>query len=932
MSNWIAGAVRTIPGGPAIIFGLAVWFGLVAILASELLSNHVELTKGEVAPYSMKAPREVEFQSNIGTQAVRRGAADAIEPVFRFDASIAESSETELHDALDLLGNLRGFDDVNAMRAYLGVAELGLADQSRGAPRDPGVLAGLLADDTMAYIWLSQDMGDLLTLALLVSQIPGIGVSQYEAAELLLLTENRWQRVRRESLRVTQHAMHNRITEAQVEEAHHAAMLDVSTDLSDLQTSLVRRLSKGFVRPNYLIDEQATEQARLAASESMEPVAVTVEAGETIVRQGELIRPEHLEKLLAVGLIDRRVDMGGLRARAALLLVMVAILVGYLASDRERLSRRAGPLAVLGYILLITVGVAKAVPIESDLKPVVFPIAGATMLVSVLLGPRLAVVTGVIAAFAIGIIESNSFQMAPQLFITGSVGALVARRLNDAYYRSFFVSAVGLSALATGLVFGSWGGSMEMAVALNIVVAALINGILSTIIVVKFAPALGRMIGIATTGQTSVTLGTGSRREEMPELILQDAGQTVPAPSRATAAGTSGHATTIAHEQAAMVSRTSLGSKPEAKPNVRERDAGQASPAAARTTVAGTQGKSTTIAREQASLESPNVPSEESGAIPHAKKRDPDQDMSTVPTHAPSTMPTAVDLDPEFENVSPEYANALLTIVVATLVAHADGAVSTIEQERLEMRIDKLTNLSANEWGRLHANLKWMIAVPPDLGLIARRCEGLNSEQKRLLGRSAIAVAGVDGRINPPEVVAVRKLYRAMSLSDGVFYDDLRQLLTGPATAPAAISPPRQHDRGRPVHEPLHSARPTGSAVVLDPKRLAETKADTQQVAIILGQIFPTDDAEERIDSSDSASAKYEGLDRSYEALVDQLLTRSPWSRGDFTELAGRFGLMADGAVEEVNEWAYKRFGEALVEEDMDRLVVNLEIIEEDAG
>ena len=41
---------------------------------------------------------------------------------------------------------------------------------------------------------------------------------------------------------------------------------------------------------------------------------------------------------------------------------------------------------------------------------------------------------------------------------------------------------------------------------------------------------------------------------------------------------------------------------------------------------------------------------------------------------------------------------------------------------------------------------------------------------------------------------------------------------------------------------------------------------------------------------------------------------------------------MADGAVEEVNEWAYKRFGEALVEEDMDRLVVNLEIIAEDAG
>ena len=915
------------------MFGLAVWFGLVAILGSEPRRNHAALTQGELATYSIKAPRKIQFQSNIRTEAIRREAADSVEPVRRFDESISESSGTELINALNVLESVRSMDGVAAIRASLGVSGLDFAEGLRGtAPGDLSRLAASVVDDSKAFYWLSQAFGDFWTLATLVARTPGIEITRDEAATLLLVSDDTWRQVRLASLRITQSAMSGQLTEAQIEEAHQAAMRQAFEDRGDQQFALVGSLSKGFIRANYVIDELATERARRAASENLEPVVVTIEAGETIVGDGELIRPEHLEKLKAAGLSGGGADRGELRARAALLAGMIAIFVGYLASYPQRRIQNAGPLVLLGLILLVAVGISKALPLENDLKPVFLPFAAGTMLVSVLLGTRLAFVTGVVSAFAISIVESNAFDMAPHLFIMGSVGVLAARQMESQSFRLLAVSSVGLCALATGLILRYWGGDLELEFAMTILAGALINGVLSMVIVVKLTPGVSLMFGVTRSGQTLGTLVPGSRLVGMPESSIPDAGQAIPVPAPASVAGTSGHATTIAHEQAAIVSRTSLGSKPEAKPNVRERDAGQASPAAAPTTVAGTQGKSTTIAREQTSLESPNVPSEESGAIPHAKKRDPDQDMSTVPTHAPSTMPTAVDLDPEFENVSPEYANALLTIVVATLVAHADGAVSTIEQERLEMRIDKLTNLSANEWGRLHANLKWMIAVPPDLGLIARRCEGLNTKQKRLLGRSAIAVAGVDGRINPPEVAAVRNLYRAMGLSDGVFFDDLRELSTGPATAPAAISPPRQHDRGRPVHEPLHSARPTGSAVVLDPKRLAETKADTQQVAIILGQIFPTDDAEERIDSGDSASAKYEGLDRSYEALVDQLLTRSPWSRGDFTELAGRFGLMADGAVEEVNEWAYKRFGEALVEEDMDRLVVNLEIIAEDAG
>ena len=605
--TWIAGAIKTVHNRSLLLFGLAVSLGLIAILASELLLTHSVPIEGEVAAFSIKSPRRVAFRSDVRTEAVRREAAESIEPVFRFDGSIADASETELSNALDLLDNLRGSASVIATLDRIRISGLDLVD----------VLLGTTSD--------------LSALATLVAQTPGIGVSRDEAAELLLLPEDKWQQVRRESLRITNQAMHDQITEAQVEEAHQEAMLDASDDLNERQIALVRSLSRGSVRANYGIDESATEQARLAASQTVEPVIVTIEAGETIVHGGEIVRPEHLEKLEAVGLNDAPVDMRAIRARAGLLVGLTAILVGYLASYRQRRFQEAGPLVLLGLILLVAVGLSKALPIESDLKPVVLPFAAATMLVSVLLGARLAVVMGVVSAFAISVIEGNNFQMAPQLFIAGTVGALAVRRIERTNHVFVAGLAVGLSALATGLLFRSWGGELEGMAALTILTAALINGIVSAVIGVKTAPILGEVFEVTAAPQPAVAPDPHTK-PTTPDAKNRDLDQTDPPPPQATVAGTPGHTTTIAREQASLESPNAPSEKSAAPPNVKKPDPGEAIPLPAPASVAGTQGQSTTIARERASQEPPNVPREEPAAIPHAKKPDPERGRSPAAT------------------------------------------------------------------------------------------------------------------------------------------------------------------------------------------------------------------------------------------------------------------------------------------------------------
>src|SRR5690606_26219616 len=86
------------------------------------------------------------------------------------------------------------------------------------------------------------------------------------------------------------------------------------------------------------------------------------------------------------------------------------------------------------------------------------------------------------------------------------------------------------------------------------------------------------------------------------------------------------------------------------------------------------------------------------------------------------------------DDVSADYAGALLSIVLATYIAHAEGTVSQIERQRLEAQIDRVTNLSATERARLHANLSWMVAVPPKLGQLRRHFDTVGAAQKQEIG------------------------------------------------------------------------------------------------------------------------------------------------------------------------------------------------------
>lgn len=261
------------------------------------------------------------------------------------------------------------------------------------------------------------------------------------------------------------------------------------------------------------------------------------------------------------------------------------------------------------------------------------------------------------------------------------------------------------------------------------------------------------------------------------------------------------------------------------------------------------------------------------------------------------------------EEVSDNYKDLLFTIAMGSFVAHADGDIAARERSALAARVDA-AGLPGAERARLLANLQWMLTIPPDLALFRRRLKDVPESTLREMSQVALAMAAADGVIDPGEINAIEKLFKAIGLATDGIYSDLHALTTG--SEPVTVRPSGNHERDYAIPPPQ---RPD-STVSLDAGRIASVMADTVRVSSVLENIFGDDEPEK--DSEEAAEdpkSEFPGLDAQHAAFLGELLMRPRWEEAEFATLASQFRLMQAGALETLNEWSVDQFGDMIVEE-----------------
>lgn len=299
-------------------------------------------------------------------------------------------------------------------------------------------------------------------------------------------------------------------------------------------------------------------------------------------------------------------------------------------------------------------------------------------------------------------------------------------------------------------------------------------------------------------------------------------------------------------------------------------------------------------------------------------------------------------VDPE----RPAYRTMKAQVEVAVLAAAADGDSSGDEMSRVIAGIRDGKDLSAIERARLIAFAVTIFNNPPKLSRVMKRLAERSDAEREAIADAAIAVASGDQNVRPDEIRFLEKLHKALGLPKERVYSELHRTLP-PADEPVSLSveireagvpipaerpvvAPARVVAPPPVAPPM-AAAPEGVVVPtpalgiqIDAARLARTQRETDAVAELLANIFEEDTTPTTVETPVITAANevaFEGLDGPHTELVELLERKGSIARAEFDQRARAMKLLADGAIERINDWSFDRFEEPLLE-DADEIVM----------
>ncbi|MHB0870338.1 MAG: HD family phosphohydrolase, partial [Chloroflexota bacterium] len=279
------------------------------------------------------------------------------------------------------------------------------------------------------------------------------------------------------------------------------AMARLAALSGDEERGLAAKLVQQFARVNYSPNPAETERLRREAQDAMAPVSKTVEKGEVILREGDVVRATDLEKLEALGLRNPAVDYHAISAAALLALIVAVLLGGYIWVFEPSLLVHEKRLLLVVLVILATTVAAKAVLPGRPYWAYIFPISAVAMLLATLLEAQLALLVTVLLSLLVATVASNSLEVATIGVVGAVLGTLGVRRSERLH--SYFLAGgmVALGSFAVILLFrlmtkeDDWAGLALMGG------LSLVNGLLASSLTVGTFSLLGRMFGITTTMQ-----------------------------------------------------------------------------------------------------------------------------------------------------------------------------------------------------------------------------------------------------------------------------------------------------------------------------------------------------------------------------------------------------------------------------------------------
>lgn len=410
---------------------------------------------GDVAPQNIQAPYPLSYVSEVLTEQARQTAENAIAPVYLpADPIIARGQIEKLHIT---------FNYINTVRAD-------------------------------AYATTQQKLADLQAIE------NGL-IPPDLAAQLLSLSDTRWEIIQQEALNVLEQVMRNTIREDQLLDTRRNIPTLISFALPQDQAAIVAELVTQFVVPNSLRSIEQTELARQEARNAVKPIVRSFIAGETIVQQGQVITPLIWEALEHYGLIQPQRDIQNILAAATLVILIGLFLALYFSKRKISPLNDARSLIMIAICLLVFLYGARLVIPNRTIVPYLFPLAAFGLTISSLYSFEIGLIFSLILSVLTTYGLPYGLELTLYYLISSLCGVLVlgrGRRLAN-----FFVAGLAIGAAGSAVILAyrlpdsitDWIGIATL------ILAAFLNGVASASLTLLLQYLFSQILGVTTALQ-----------------------------------------------------------------------------------------------------------------------------------------------------------------------------------------------------------------------------------------------------------------------------------------------------------------------------------------------------------------------------------------------------------------------------------------------
>jgi len=368
-----------------IVLSVATFLIITSLLAFDFIPKTINIEAGKPSPETIKAPRTIEFIDAEKTEEQKKAVALSVEEIYKRDVTAVTRVQEKIRN---FFLHVR---DAKSIQLPVGVTgESKVIDEE-------ALLEKRLAN-------LKESVGPVISDNVLTTCIN--------------MSDDKIQDLEEKTVSIATQVMSGNIMENDLaDKRKELSRMTAALTLPLPRIEAATEIGGAFIEPNYYYDAEQTQKLREEATAKIEPYKVKKVAGETIVREGEVVTDEQVKILTELGLLKKSIEVKKIIGTVLLVLGILMVLAIYIYKFQREIFEDTHFLLLLGILLIFVTFTAKV--ITPFFPSYLIPVAAIVMLTVILLNPRMGIVMVLISSIITGQIVGDNLQYLTVMILSG---------------------------------------------------------------------------------------------------------------------------------------------------------------------------------------------------------------------------------------------------------------------------------------------------------------------------------------------------------------------------------------------------------------------------------------------------------------------------------------------------------------------------------